>query len=61
MKNTLGGQFTFPGTSRTVCTFCSREFSVPMSALSKTSDAQTNLQEQFDKHKCVPEDANQAA
>jgi len=31
-----------------VCTFCSREFKVPVSAL-------TSLQEQFDRHKCERE------
>jgi len=35
-----------------VCTLCSREFKVPMSALKKTADAQASLQEQFDRHKC---------
>jgi hypothetical protein len=41
-----------------VCTFCSREFKVPMSALTKTADAQANLQEQFDGHKCEREEAS---
>jgi len=44
-----------------VCTLCSREFKVPMSALKRTADAQTSLQEQFDRHKCETEDASQAA
>lgn len=35
-----------------VCTFCRREFKVPMSALTRTADAQVSLQEQFDRHKC---------
>jgi len=35
-----------------VCTLCSREFKVPMSALKRTADAQASLQEQFDRHKC---------
>jgi hypothetical protein len=35
-----------------VCSSCSREFKVPMSALTKTKDAQTNLQQQFDMHEC---------
>jgi len=35
-----------------VCTLCSREFKVPMSALRRTVDAQGSLQEQFDRHKC---------
>jgi hypothetical protein len=44
-----------------VCTLCSREFKVPMSALRRTADAQASLQEQFDSHKCEPEDTSQAA
>ncbi len=43
-----------------VCTLCSREFKVPMSALRRTADAQASLQEQFDRHKCEPEDSSQA-
>jgi hypothetical protein len=43
-----------------VCTLCSREFRVPMSALRRTWDAQASLQEQFDRHKCEP-DSSQAA
>jgi len=31
-----------------------------MSALKRTADAQASLQEQFDRHKCEPEDASQA-
>jgi hypothetical protein len=41
-----------------VCALCSREFKVPMSALKRTADAQASLQEQFDKHKCGPEDSS---
>jgi hypothetical protein len=41
-----------------VCTFCSREFKVPMSALSRTVDAQANVQQQFDRQRCQPEDAS---
>ncbi len=44
-----------------VCTLCSRGFKVPMSALRRTADAQASLQEQFDRHKCVPEDSSQAS
>jgi hypothetical protein len=44
-----------------VCTLCKREFKVPMSALKRTADAQASLQEQFDSHKCEPEDTSQAA
>ena len=32
-----------------VCTDCAREFTVPMSALTRTS---ANMQEQFDRHRC---------
>jgi hypothetical protein len=35
-----------------VCTFCNREFKAPMEALRRTTDAQANLQQQFDAHKC---------
>jgi hypothetical protein len=35
-----------------VCTACGREFRVPMTALTKVKDAQVNLQQQFDQHKC---------
>lgn len=41
-----------------VCTLCSWEFKVPLNALRRTADAQTELQEQFDRHKCDPEDAS---
>ena len=43
-----------------VCTLCGRKFKVPMSALRRTADAQASLQEQFDRHKCEPEDSSQA-
>jgi hypothetical protein len=42
-----------------VCTLCSREFKVPMSALRRTADAQSSLQQQFDRHKCEPEDSSE--
>jgi len=32
-----------------------------MSALRRTADVQANLQEQFDKHKCEPEESGPAA
>lgn len=38
-----------------VCTLCSREFKAPMDALRRTADAQANLQQQFDTHKCQPD------
>jgi hypothetical protein len=44
-----------------VCTLCSREFKVPMSALRRTADAQASLQEQFDRHKCELEEPSQPA
>jgi hypothetical protein len=44
-----------------VGTLCSREFKVPLIALRRTADAQANLQEQFDSHKCEPKDTSQAA
>jgi hypothetical protein len=43
-----------------VCTLCSREFKVRLSALKRTADAQASLQLQFDRHKCEPDDSNQA-
>jgi hypothetical protein len=42
-----------------VCTLCGREFKVPMSALRRTADAQSSLQQQFDRHKCEPEDSSE--
>jgi len=39
-----------------VCTR-TREFKVPMSALTRTADAQVNLQQQFDRHKCEGRDS----
>jgi hypothetical protein len=41
-----------------VCTLCSREFKVPMSALSRTVDAQAYIRQQFGGHMCQPEDAS---
>ena len=41
-----------------VCTFCSPEFKVPMSALTRNADAQASLQEQFDRHKCEREESS---
>jgi hypothetical protein len=35
-----------------VCNACDKTFKVPMTALHTTTDAQTNLQQQFDFHKC---------
>jgi hypothetical protein len=36
-----------------VCTACTKEFKVPLTALTKTTDAQINLQQQFDRHECA--------
>jgi hypothetical protein len=44
-----------------VCAFCSQQFKVPMSSLSRTMDAQANLQQRFDAHKCKPLDSSQNA
>ena len=41
-----------------ICDSCRREFKVPMSDLSTTKDAQTNLQLQFDLHECKHRTAN---
>ena len=41
------------------CALCSREFKVPMDALKRTADAQANLQEQFDRHKCQSLDSSE--
>jgi hypothetical protein len=35
-----------------VCSSCGKEFRVPMTALTRTKDAQAHLQEQFDRHEC---------
>ncbi len=34
------------------CTACGEQFTAPLSALRRVTDAQANLQEQFDRHKC---------
>jgi len=34
------------------CDYCNKIFKVPLSALTKTVDAQANLQEQFERHEC---------
>jgi hypothetical protein len=36
------------------CTACGKQFTAPMSALKRLTDAQANLQEQFDRHQCEP-------
>ena len=35
-----------------ICEYCNKIFKVPLTALTKSADAHTNLQEQFDRHKC---------
>jgi len=37
------------------CTACGTQFTAPLSTLSRVEDAQANLQEQFDRHKCENE------
>jgi hypothetical protein len=44
-----------------VCTFCNRQFKVPMESMKRVADAQWNLDLQFREHKCKREDASQAA
>ena len=44
-----------------VCTYCSRQFKVPLGSMSHLADAQESLRVQFVEHKCKPEDASQAA
>jgi hypothetical protein len=37
------------------CTACGEQFTAPLSALRRVTDAQANLQQQFDRHKCQNE------
>lgn len=41
-----------------VCGFYSEQFRVPMSSLSSVIEAQANLQQQFEAHKCSPIEAD---
>jgi hypothetical protein len=41
-----------------VCTVCSREFTVPITAIKRVADAQESLRAQFAEHQCNREDAN---
>jgi hypothetical protein len=34
------------------CTACGQQFTAPVSVLKRLTDAQANLQEQFDRHQC---------
>jgi hypothetical protein len=43
------------------CTYCERNFKVPMDSLKRTSDAQENLRKQFVEQKCKREDVREAA
>jgi hypothetical protein len=43
-----------------VCTFCDRQFAVPMAAMKKVHDAQESLRVQFNEHKCKREDGSQS-
>ena len=38
-----------------VCTFCNREFKVPLTAMNRVADAQESLRLQFTEHKCKGE------
>jgi hypothetical protein len=44
-----------------VCTVCNRQFTVPMTAITRVADAQEALRLQFTRHKCEREDTSQAA
>ncbi len=44
-----------------ICTYCDRNFKVPLDALKRTSDAQESLRKQFVEHKCKREDVSRAA
>src|ERR1700716_64825 len=44
-----------------LCTACAREFKVPVSTLTRTTDAQANLQKQFDRHRCEVEGVDHSA
>jgi hypothetical protein len=43
------------------CTFCNRQFKVPMTAMRRVADAQEALKLQFAAHKCEREDVSQSA
>jgi hypothetical protein len=44
-----------------VCEFCSKQFKVPLTEMAKASEANANLQDQFDRHKCKRLDESQNA
>jgi hypothetical protein len=37
------------------CTACGKQFTAPLTTLPRVKDAQANLQQQFDRHKCEDE------
>ena len=41
------------------CTLCGREFKAPLAALSRVTDAQADLQAQFDRHECQNEEPDE--
>ena len=38
------------------CIVCGKQFTAPLSTLPRVKDAQANLQQQFDRHKCENEE-----
>jgi hypothetical protein len=44
-----------------VCEYCNAQFPADPHRLGQLGNAQSAIQEQFNAHKCKPEDANQAA
>jgi hypothetical protein len=44
-----------------VCTFCNRQFKVPLTAMKRVADAQESLRLQFTEHKCKGEMASENA
>lgn len=43
-----------------ICTFCNRQFKVPMTAMKRVADAQETLRLQFAAHKCESDDVSRA-
>lgn len=41
-----------------VCSFCNRQFTVPLTALKRIGEAQERLRVQFTEHKCKHESAS---
>lgn len=42
-----------------ICTLCKREFKVPLSSLSRVTEAQESLRVQFAEHQCTREGQSQ--